>query len=97
IQIPFVENFTSTKTSWVDELPRDTFKVYPNPTSDKVFVESVSQWRNDISLALYTLQGKYLTTVVQAIGTGYTIDMSQLPAGFYLLKVSTADGAAHYK
>lgn len=97
IQIPFVAKFTSTKTSSVDELPRDTFKVYPNPSSDKVFVESVSQWRNDISLALYTLQGKYLTTEVQAIGTGYTIDMSQLPAGFYLLKVSTADGAAHYK
>lgn len=97
IQIPFVAKFTSTKTSSVDELPRDTFKVYPNPSSDKVFVESVSQWRNDISLALYTMQGKYITTNVQATGTGYAIDVSKLPAGFYLLKVSTADGAAHYK
>src|SRR5690554_2607636 len=97
IQIPFVAKFTSTKTSSVDELPKETFKVYPNPSSDKVFVESVSQWRNDISLALYTMQGKYITTNVQATGTGYAIDVSRLPSGFYWLKVSTADGAAHYK
>ncbi len=97
IQIPFVAKFTSTKTSSVDELPREAFKVYPNPSSDKVFVEAVSQWQNDVSLSLYTLQGKYLTTDVQATSTGYAIDVSSLPSGFYWLKVSTADGVTHYK
>ncbi len=97
IQIPFVAKFTPTKTSSVDELPREAFKVYPNPSSDKVFVEAVSQWQNDVSLSLYTLQGKYLTTDVQATSTGYAIDVSKLPSGFYWLKISTADGVAHYK
>ncbi len=97
ITIPFVAKFTSTKTSSVDGLPREVFKVYPNPSSYKVFVEAVSQWQNDVSLSLYTLQGKYLTTDVQATSTGYAIDVSKLPSGFYWLKVSTADGVAHYK
>src|SRR5690606_31094598 len=97
IQIPFVAKFIPTKTGSVNELPKETFKVYPNPVINKVFVESVSHWQNDVNFELFTLQGKHLAIDVQMEDARYALDMSQLPAGFYLLKVSTADGAAHYK
>lgn len=97
IQIPFVAKFMPTKTGSVNELPKEAFKVYPNPVTDVVYIEPVSHWQNDVNFQLYTLQGKRLAIDVQMVGTRYVLDMNQLSKGFYLLKATTSEGVAHYK
>ncbi|MBP2619428.1 T9SS type A sorting domain-containing protein [Chryseobacterium jejuense] len=56
------------------------FAIYPNPTSDKVFIkgEKVSE------AEIYSMEGKKLNVILKA---DQSIDVSHLPKGIYLLKL----------
>lgn len=67
---------------------RVTLNIYPNPTSELVFVES----KNTITaLELYDTQGKQLKTQ-KANGKKEQLNLSSYPQGVYMLKITTNNG-----
>jgi len=65
-------------------LLENEIKVYPNPTNE---VLTVSAEHEIISLAVYNLLGQEV--MIKSINTNYTtINVSELPAGTYLVKVN---------
>jgi len=63
----------------VEELPmtNDELRVYPNPTSGKVYIETESK------IKVYNQQGQFLQETF-----GNQIDLSDYPKGIYLLQVN---------
>ncbi|KMQ58987.1 hypothetical protein ACM40_18715 [Chryseobacterium sp. BLS98] len=70
---------TSEATKKVD------YKMYPNPTSDFVVVESKDKIN---SIAVYDFGGKKLDTPV----SDNKVDLRKLPAGVYILNIETSNG-----
>jgi hypothetical protein len=71
----------------------DIMSVYPNPTSDKLYLRLVDRMDKDVKVTVTDLLGKSILTenlngkVLQA----QEIDLSKQPSGIYLLKVEAGD------
>lgn len=69
-------------TSDINSVSAETdFSVYPNPATDRLFITNAT----DAEVYIYQLDGRlaqHTKTIVEGI------DISNLPAGFYLLKVN---------
>jgi tRNA-binding EMAP/Myf-like protein len=67
--------------------------VYPNPTSDKLYLRLVDRMDKDVKVTVMDLLGKSILTenlngkVLQA----QEIDLSKQPSGIYLIKVEAGD------
>lgn len=79
----------SEGTVSVDPTPTVQIKVYPNPTKDLVNIEAPEV--NGVEL--FDLSGKRLLAANHAS----SLDISPLPAGTYILKISTAKGLSVQK
>jgi hypothetical protein len=72
--------------------------VYPNPTDDLLFVEL--RGAEIARVALYDLQGRMVTGANAGApqqGTTATMNMRNVPAGVYLLRVTDADGKEYHR
>jgi hypothetical protein len=71
----------------------DIMSVYPNPTSDKLYLRLVDRMDKDVKVTVMDLLGKSILTeslngkVLQA----QELDLSKQPSGIYLLKVEAGD------
>ena len=65
-----------------------SFSVYPNPATDKIFIES-SSFNNtkEQSISLYNLYGQLILQQTMPMAN-ICIDISQLPSGTYMLKIN---------
>lgn len=77
----------------VNEFSADVFSVYPNPVKDKLTIESKSAVN---SVAIYDVLGKQVLAV-QPDAVSPQIDMSRLPSGAYLVKVTIGDSSKTVK
>ena len=66
------------------ENPKDAVSVYPNPTSNVLFVNGMKPTQANV----YDVSGKQIPTKVN----GNTIDTQQLPKGNYILKMEDKEG-----
>ena len=82
------ETFIHLTNLAVDEQSLLNVKLYPNPTSGQLSIEA----EGTSVVSVYNLVGQCVMQVPNANGK-LTLDMSQLPKGMYLVKVSSADGA----
>jgi PKD repeat protein len=62
------------------------FEVFPNPSKGHVTITTGSA--EHITLHLYTVEGKELL-FKQHVASNTIVDLSELPKGFYLLKINT--------
>ena len=74
--------------------------VYPNPTDDLLFVEL--RGAEIARVALYDLQGRMVTGTgphagAPQQGTTATMNLRNVPAGVYLLRVTDADGKEYHQ
>ena len=69
-------------------------KVYPNPVSDYLNIESTNEI---LSVSLFNLTGSMIIPEEEVNAVNCRIDMADLPAGFYLLKVRLARGTVTYR
>ena len=78
--------FTMGGVSGVDENVTDNaIKVYPNPATDKVVVETDAEV---ISVSLYAIDGR----LVQKVDNQKELNVSDCPAGHYIISVQTEEG-----
>jgi hypothetical protein len=68
-------------------------KVFPNPTSNKVFIELNDLRRESLDIRLYDAVGKvvFKDQLINYSLPSYEIDMSKLEVGSYLLEVISSD------
>jgi gingipain R len=64
----------------------NTIKVYPNPAQDYLHINWAGQ--NMTSIELIDISGKVVLTVKPTNQSNYTIDISAIADGFYLLKLA---------
>lgn len=71
--------------------PAAGIRVYPNPANDYLVVESADE---DARLDMMSLTGQTVWSG-RATGNRTRMDLGQLPAGIYLLRIATRDGLHH--
>lgn len=76
---------TKVITATHDYLPSEAFSISPNPASDYL---NVSCEEEVAHLSLYSLNGELFST---SSGTS-TVDVSEIPAGMYVLQIVTESG-----
>lgn len=82
-------NNTMTKNSYItvsngvgiSDIPKEFFSYYPNPVSDKLFIESQKEFR----VKIYSVSGDLLVDEINK----EIIDVWNLKSGLYLLKIET--------
>ena len=72
------------RTSSTKKVSTAQIQVYPNPTSDQITIASGDFTGQ--SATLYSATGQVITTSAIS-GPNHTIDISDVPAGFYVLSV----------
>jgi hypothetical protein len=81
-------------SSTTETLADMTMTVFPSPATDILNVAVTAESQKDLTLSLLTIDGKVMMdkkVKVQDKGQ-YQINVSQLPAGFYFVKVATKEG-----
>lgn len=68
--------------------PKYTFRVFPNPTQDKISIESTIPI---YEIILYDILGQKLTQVL-ASPEKTVLSLSSYPSGFYVLQIMTSVG-----
>ena len=94
---------TRAKRTAMDTDNDATLSVYPNPTDDILFVE-LRGGAGIANMALYDLQGRVVgtrfiasATGASATGASATVNMRDIPAGVYVLRVTDADGHEYHQ
>ena len=82
------DNFIHLTNLAVDEQSLLNVKLYPNPTTGQLSIEA----DGTTFVNVYNLVGQCVMQMPNENGK-LTLDMSQLPNGMYLVKVSSAEGA----
>ena len=79
------EKAQSTDVNETDEL---TFRVFPNPANDYLFIQSAT---NLNKVSFYTLNGSLIKSF-EGLQSGNTrLNISELPKGFYMIKSHTTE------
>jgi len=81
-------------TNTVETLADIAMRVFPNPAQDMVNIAISTESRQDLNLSLLTMDGRVMMNKkVNVHGNGqFQVNVSQLPAGLYLVKVATDKG-----
>ena len=94
-QTPYAFGFTSTLSN-PDFTSDNSLKIYPNPTSSKVsFDNSISNFEK-VSIA-NSLGQEVSKSSFNTFINNQEVDISQLPAGVYMLKLSNQNGTKTVK
>jgi gliding motility-associated-like protein len=72
-------------------LIRDVINTYPNPVSDKVNLKLGSQVGDELTIQVFSLEGQERISLSAKRSDIISIDVSDLPDGFYILRLT--DGA----
>lgn len=102
VEVTDVNGCVGTDSIWVDVQPctgleagvAPWVRVWPNPTSGEIFIHS--EERQNASITLSTLEGRVLD-VVGWNGTQAHLDMTNYPAGLYLLSVESKNERQQFR
>jgi hypothetical protein len=85
--------FRSTQTVTVTEEAASSVRLYPNPASADVILESDVSLRNTQSILLADMQGRQMTLrTAQPTANSILFNVSHLPTGIYVLQLQTDQG-----
>jgi hypothetical protein len=103
------DNNMETRSAKVPQQEGETnLTVYPNPTDDVLFIE-LRGGAGIANMALYDLQGRVVgtrfiasatgtsATGTSATGASATVNIRDIPAGVYVLRVTDADGKEYHQ
>ena len=83
----YIDNvhFSKKAVVGIDTKNNSTLNVYPNPTSDKLFIEGLNANESN-TVKVYDIQGKLVEEL--KLNSDNTINISNLDKGIYLVKVA---------
>jgi hypothetical protein len=92
--LPTGENFIPLLLTSTDENALNSAKIttYPNPVSDKLTIEFNSELASAVNFQMYNSAGKLVrngnTGAMAVQGQNFTVDVSSLPSGLYILTLN---------
>ncbi|MCF8295865.1 MAG: T9SS type A sorting domain-containing protein, partial [Bacteroidales bacterium] len=89
----------SSISSWVyfefvsvdEEAFADEVKVYPNPASDKLWIDIPIE-ANEVQIKVFDMRGSKVELNVEQRATGFELDIHNLPGGMYYVQLSGEKG-----
>lgn len=82
--------FGKKTINFTDEIDKPlSFEIYPNPTFNEIYIKTL--FRGNHQMTLYNINGKIIRQL-QLKSTLSFIDLSDLPAGVYLIELKDAKG-----
>ena len=93
------DNNMETRSAKVPQQEGETnLTVYPNPADDVLFIE-LRGGAGIANIGLYDLQGRAVGTrfIASATGTSATVNMRDIPAGVYVLRVTDTNGKEYHQ
>ncbi|MEL6653783.1 MAG: T9SS type A sorting domain-containing protein, partial [Bacteroidota bacterium] len=84
-------NFEASWTTSIEQLSADAFQVYPNPNAGVFTVRLAERPTTSVEMSVYQLNGQLLNTI-STNTQEQQFDLSDQPAGIYLVKVRTEEG-----
>ena len=93
------DNNMETRSAKVSQQEGETnLTVYPNPADDVLFVE-LRGGAGIANVGLYDLQGRAVGTrfIASATGASATVNMRDIPAGVYVLRVTDTNGKEYHQ
>jgi len=89
-KISEVFSFEADFTDAVIQLENTELNIYPNPTRDQIFIESIGVVNSPIVLELFDISGKRLQTINIEKGiVQETMTVASYPQGIYFLKIKS--------
>ena len=79
--------------SSMDNLTKNHFNIYPNPTYDKLILNDLTE---QVDITVYDIAGKFIIRQI-ASENNAIIDISPLPAGTYIVKIQTKNDTQSVK
>ena len=89
VGIMVIEDMTDSTQVGIDGYELAHAKVYPNPTSEWVTIESETPAQKII---LFDLNGRMVKAENLDASNRYQLNMNDVPSGFYMLQISFANG-----
>jgi len=83
---------SNTSTAHVNDI-----KVFPNPTSGQLILDYTSLQTSIKTINCYDVYGNEFIIEQNKVGTTYSLDFSELPAGLYYLKSIDNKGQTYFK
>ncbi len=81
----------------IKEYQETGIEVYPNPTKDVVFVESINKNAQDLTVELYNLTGQLVYSKTFDGNEKAQVSLGLLPDGVYSIKVITDDATSVHR
>ena len=79
-----------------DKQKGSKFKLYPNPTQDKLYIEISNGSFEDVSIQIFGMDGKDLSEIV-VTDQKVVLDLTNYEDGPYVIKIITKDEQKRYK
>lgn len=87
-----MSDIASIITTEIDITSKNRLKVYPNPTTDYIIIEGIT----NANIEIFNLQGQIIKNV-NTISNKSNIDISNIPNGIYSIRITTTDGIFVHK
>jgi endonuclease I len=88
----YANSVWGSNTGIFDEMAQVALQVYPNPVKGECAVTLPPEFnQQNYTFAVYASTGVHVNAPVTIIGSSATVDCEQLPAGFYLLRLTLND------
>jgi len=74
--------------------------IYPNPTTDQIFITSTEREYEDVELSINDMSGKVILTKTFGhfgAGINYSVDLRELPYGIYFIKIGNSEFVSYEK
>jgi hypothetical protein len=75
----------------ITDLKAEEISIYPNPTTDKLAIQGISQKLTASNCSLFSIEGKQFN--IDFLENN-TFDTSHLESGVYFVRISTKEGSA---
>ena len=76
-----------------DENALSEINIYPNPSTDKIFISKLNTPQGIASVSIIDVEGK-LVKKIDEVGFNSPIYIDELPKGYYVVKIETDGGIA---
>ena len=87
---------TKTSTlSVIESTDSKSFKIYPNPFKDELYLSSENQTIKEVSI--FDISGKLVKTILNINSKSYRLEAGYLPTGNYIVSIQTEQGVEKYK
>jgi hypothetical protein len=83
---------TQSGVNGIENISNNTFRIYPNPATDKITIKYTRNLYKDNTVIIYTITGEFVKQYQIRNKNQVEIDVSNMVKGMYLVKVQTASG-----